>query len=53
MIGHALVCHLCHKPVDIAKACTDDRGSVVHSHCYAKAIAEALTPNPPKTRKTA
>jgi len=39
--------------VDVAKACTDDRGSVVHSPCYARAMAEARTSNLSKTHKTA
>ena len=36
-----ILCVLCHQPVDVSTACTDERGKAVHNDCYAKAICNS------------
>lgn len=35
----AITCHICHKPVQLEKAVSDEKGKTVHPECYARVIS--------------
>jgi hypothetical protein len=39
-----VVCALCHKPLDLETAKTDEDGQAVHAECYFQKVKRPKTP---------
>jgi len=43
----AIPCHICHRPVQLEKAVSDEKGKTVHSECYMCSIHTDLDEDDP------